>query len=87
MPNLGMPELIMIFIIALLVFGPKQLPEIGRAIGKALKVFQKANQDIRNSMRINMDFDKPRNYPPPTKVIHPEETENNNTIEKSQPDE
>ena len=40
MGNLGLPELLVIFIVALLVIGPKRLPEVARAIGEAVKSFQ-----------------------------------------------
>ena len=42
-----MPELIVIMVIALLVFGPKKLPEVGRSIGKALREFKKTTEDIK----------------------------------------
>ena len=42
MGNLGLPELVVIFIIALLVIGPKRLPEVARALGEAVKSFQDA---------------------------------------------
>jgi TatA/E family protein of Tat protein translocase len=41
MGPLGFPELVLIFIVALIVFGPKRLPEIGRTLGKALGEFKK----------------------------------------------
>jgi len=40
-------ELILIFVIALLVFGPKKLPEIGRSVGKALREFKKTSDEIK----------------------------------------
>ena len=46
--GIGPAELILIFIIALLVFGPKKLPEIGRTVGKALREFKKASDDIKS---------------------------------------
>jgi len=46
MPNIGMPELIVIFAVALIVFGPKKLPEIGRSIGHGLRELRKASRDI-----------------------------------------
>lgn len=50
MLNLGMPELILILIIALIVFGPGKLPEVGRAIGRGLQEFRRAsNGDLRES--------------------------------------
>ena len=39
MPSLGLPELIVILVIALVIFGPKKLPEVGRAIGTSIKEF------------------------------------------------
>ncbi len=45
--SIGPGELILIFVIALLVFGPKKLPEVGRTVGKALREFKKASEDIK----------------------------------------
>jgi len=45
--NIGPTELILIFVIALLVFGPKKLPEIGRSVGKALREFKKTSEEIK----------------------------------------
>lgn len=42
MPTLGMPELIVIIILAFLFFGPKQLPELAKAIGKSIREFKKS---------------------------------------------
>ena len=48
--SVGIPELIMIFIVALLLFGPKKLPEIGRSLGKALGEFKRATNDLQRSL-------------------------------------
>ena len=48
--SLGLPELLVIFIVALIVFGPKRLPEIGRTLGKALGEFKKATDDLKNTI-------------------------------------
>jgi TatA/E family protein of Tat protein translocase len=45
--SVGPTELILIFIIALLVFGPKKLPEIGKTVGKAIREFKKASDEIK----------------------------------------
>jgi TatA/E family protein of Tat protein translocase len=45
--GIGPAELILIFVIALLVFGPKKLPEIGRQVGKALREFKKTSEEIK----------------------------------------
>ncbi len=48
--SLGVPELILIFVVALIVFGPKRLPEIGRTLGKAMGEFKKATDDFKNTI-------------------------------------
>jgi sec-independent protein translocase protein TatA len=52
--GLGIPELIVIFIIALVVFGPKKLPELGKSIGRAMAEFKKASEDFQESVRTEM---------------------------------
>jgi len=46
--SIGLPELVVIFIIALLVFGPKKLPEVGKTVGKAIREFKKSTEDIKD---------------------------------------
>jgi len=46
--NIGLPELMIILIIALLVFGPKKLPEVSRTIGKAIREFKKSTDEIKD---------------------------------------
>lgn len=49
MGNLGFQEMALIFVIALIFFGPRKLPEIGKTIGKSLAEFRKATTDLRNT--------------------------------------
>ncbi len=46
MGNLGFPEILIIFVIALIVFGPGKLPEIGKSLGKGISEFRKASRDV-----------------------------------------
>ena len=52
--GLGIPELIVIFVIALVVFGPKKLPELGKSIGRAMAEFKKASEEFQESVRSEM---------------------------------
>ncbi len=49
--GLGVPELIVIMIIALIIFGPSKLPDIAKAIGRAIREFQKASQDLEKQVK------------------------------------
>lgn len=53
--SIGTPELIVIFVVALLVFGPRKLPEIGRSVGKAIREFKKASDEIKNRIEEEID--------------------------------
>ena len=48
--NLGMTEMIFIFLLALVIFGPKKLPEIGRQLGKAMNEFKRASNEFRSQL-------------------------------------
>ena len=48
--NIGMPELIIILVIALIIFGPRKLPELGRSLGKSIGEFKKASNELRNTL-------------------------------------
>ena len=48
--SIGMPELIIIFVIALIIFGPRKLPELGRSLGKSLSEFKRASNELRSTL-------------------------------------
>jgi sec-independent protein translocase protein TatA len=55
MGPIGFPEMIMIFVVALLIFGPKKLPELGRSFGKGVSEFKKASAELRSTFQREMD--------------------------------
>ena len=48
--SIGVPEMIIILVIALIVFGPRKLPDLGRSLGKSLGEFKRASNDLRNTL-------------------------------------
>ena len=48
--SMGMSELIIILVIALIIFGPRKLPELGRSLGKSIGEFKKASNELRNTL-------------------------------------
>ena len=50
MGNIGFPELIIVFIVVLLLFGPKRLPGLGRSLGHGLTEFRRASNDLKNTI-------------------------------------
>ena len=60
---LGFPELIFILVLALLIFGPKRLPEIGRTVGKGLAEFRKASTDLKRTINTELALDEPASPP------------------------
>ena len=50
MGSVGVPELIIIFTIALIIFGPRKLPELGKSLGKSLAEFKRASNELKNTL-------------------------------------
>ncbi len=68
--SLGIPELILIFIVALIVFGPKRLPEIGRTLGKAMGEFKKATDDFKNTIEREVQVEELKQLASTTVPVH-----------------
>ncbi len=65
--SIGMPELIIILVIALIIFGPRKLPELGKSLGKSINEFKRASADLQNTLEqeIKLEEQKERVTPPP----------------------
>ena len=67
--GVGLPEVTVILVLALLIFGPKKLPELGKQLGKTLQSLKNASNEFQNELN--------------KAVNEPEKTKTNNTIEKN----
>lgn len=62
--SLGVPEILFILVLALLIFGPRRLPEIGKTLGKAMGEFRRATSDLKSSIEREVNLE---NQPPPAR--------------------
>ncbi len=62
--TLGGPEVILILVVALIVFGPRRLPEIGKSMGKMLAEFRKASNDFKRTIEDELEAEKSRESQP-----------------------
>jgi len=58
--SIGMPELIIIFVIALIIFGPRKLPELGRSLGKSINEFKRASNELKSTLEEEIRLDEQR---------------------------
>ena len=49
-PSLGMPELLIILVLALIIFGPRKLPDLGRSLGKSIGEFRRASNELKSTL-------------------------------------
>lgn len=70
--SLGTPEIIVILIVALLVFGPKKLPELGKSLGKGMREFRKATRELTSTLEDDFDDE-----PEPVKEIESNAADSN----------
>ncbi len=58
--SIGMPELIVIFVIALIIFGPRKLPELGRSLGKSINEFKRASNELKSTLEEEIRLEEQR---------------------------
>ena len=75
--SIGMPELVIILVIALIIFGPRKLPELGKSLGKSINEFKKASTELQNTLEQEIKLEEQKDErtktaaaaPPPPEVI------------------
>src|SRR5262245_39744029 len=77
--SVGMPELLIILVIALIIFGPRKLPELGRSRGKSLGEFKRASNELRNTLEEEVRVEEQKEQR--AKI----EAEQNSAIEAARP--
>jgi sec-independent protein translocase protein TatA len=78
MGPIGMPELVIIFVIALIIFGPRKLPELGKSLGRSLNEFKRASNELKSTLEDEIRVEEQRSATPaapqPTPTPAPTET-------------
>ena len=67
--SIGMPELVIILVIALIIFGPRKLPELGKSLGRSLNEFKKASTDLQNTLEQEIKIEEQKETAAKTKPI------------------
>lgn len=84
MGSVGIPELIIIFTIALIVFGPRKLPELGKSLGKSIAEFKRASNELRNTLDEEIRAEERKNaaaQQPPAQASVPQLTDASRTFD------
>jgi sec-independent protein translocase protein TatA len=58
--SIGMPELIIIFVIALIIFGPRKLPELGKSLGRSINEFKRASNELKSTLEDEIRVEEQR---------------------------
>ena len=69
--SIGMPELIIIFVIALIIFGPRKLPELGKSLGKSLAEFKRASNELKSTLEEEIRLEEQQKPTPRPAVAAP----------------
>jgi sec-independent protein translocase protein TatA len=83
---IGMPELIIILVIALIIFGPRKLPELGRSLGKSIGEFKKASNELRSTLEEEIRVEEQREQrqtPPAAPAPSPATAQDNDTVSRT----
>lgn len=78
---IGMQEMLLIMAAALLIFGPRKLPELGRTLGRGMAEFRRATSDLKRS--IDVELDEEKRPPPPRRIDKSKKTASANVSRKT----
>ena len=67
MGPIGMPELVIIFVIALIIFGPRKLPELGKSLGRSINEFKRASNELKSTLEDEIRVEEQRTAAPAPK--------------------
>jgi sec-independent protein translocase protein TatA len=83
--SIGMPELIIIFVIALIIFGPRKLPELGRSLGRSLSEFKKASNELRSTLEEEIRIEEQKEAAAKVQPTAPSPTVSRGTSDADEP--
>jgi sec-independent protein translocase protein TatA len=84
--SIGMPELIIILTIALIIFGPRKLPELGRSLGRSLSEFKRASNELKHTLDEEIRLDEQRSAErqrPPEPVAAADSSDDDQSVPRS----
>ena len=67
MGPIGMPELVIIFVIALIIFGPRKLPELGKSLGRSINEFKRASNELKSTLEDEIRVEEQKSATAPAK--------------------
>ena len=74
MGSIGMPELVIIFVIALIIFGPRKLPELGKSLGRSINEFKRASNELKSTLEDEIRVEEQRTASRPAPAPTPTPT-------------
>jgi sec-independent protein translocase protein TatA len=74
MGSIGMPEMLVILVIALIIFGPRKLPELGKSLGKSLAEFKRASNELKSTLEEEIRIEEQQNVKRATPPLPPSAT-------------
>jgi TatA/E family protein of Tat protein translocase len=72
--SIGMPELVVIFVIALIIFGPRKLPELGKSLGRSINEFKRASNELKSTLEEEVRLDEQRSRTASAAPVQPAPT-------------